>query len=254
MQFVPYDKLQLMRVSAVLLFLLSSCASTPGRDPFIVVLDPGHDIKNPGTVSTKFIGENIYNDELVAAIRSELRAYSNFKVLLTRGPEQILSLRERIDVAESSQANIFISIHHDSAQEQYLEKIQSGLKQGWKTKQAIEGFSVFVSLDNKSKAESILLAKLIGSQMRKIGRKPSTHHSENIPGENRPLIDPLNGVYQYDTLAVLSKTSMPAVLLEAGVIVDPADESFVSDKEKKRNMAKAISAAILEFKNDYWAP
>jgi N-acetylmuramoyl-L-alanine amidase len=40
----------------------------------------------------------------------------------------------------------------------------------------------------------------------------------------RKLVDATAGVYRYDQLIVLRRTRMPAVLLEAGSIVDRQEE------------------------------
>ena len=53
------------------------------------------------------------------------------------------------------------------------------------------------------------------------GEKPSLYHAEPIAGENRPLLDRRLGVHRFDGLAVLKTATMPAVLVEAGVIVNP---------------------------------
>jgi hypothetical protein len=39
--------------------------------------------------------------------------------------------------------------------------------------------------------------------------KPSRHHGEAIAGENRRLIDPENGIYQFDDLVVLKLQGLP---------------------------------------------
>jgi N-acetylmuramoyl-L-alanine amidase len=46
----------------------------------------------------------------------------------------------------------------------------------------------------------------------------------------------------------LRKTTVPAVLLEVGVIVDPEDEAYVSDTAKQDAIVKAIVAAVNAFR------
>ena len=57
------------------------------------------------------------------------------------------------------------------------------------------------------------------------GEKPSLYHAEPIAGENRLALDRRLGVHRFDGLAVLKTATMPAVLVEAGVIVNPDDEA-----------------------------
>jgi N-acetylmuramoyl-L-alanine amidase len=70
------------------------------------------------------------------------------------------------------------------------------------------------------------------------------HHAENIPGENRKLIDPDSGLYEYDDLVVLRTAEMPAVLLEAGVVVNRAEELLLRDAVRAQSMARAVAEGL----------
>ena len=64
-------------------------------------------------------------------------------------------------------------------------------------------------------------------------------------GENRPFADELNGVHYYDNLTVARSAAMPALLVEAGVIVNPADEARLRDPLLRARMARAIASGVL---------
>jgi N-acetylmuramoyl-L-alanine amidase len=244
-------------ILSLLLLFCFSCATLPSKPTvvegapttrsFIIVIDPGHDLSNAGTTGVRFIDEVHYNDALALAVQKHLESSGRFQAYLTRAPEQNKSLRERIDAAKKLGANLFLSIHHDSAQEKYLQKIEKNGKSGWKTKTHLQGYSLFVSSENAHYTDSIRFATLLGEELRKIGRIPSLHHAERIAGESHELLNPEKGIYRYDTLAVLQKTAMPAVLLEAGLIVDSADEAYLRDARNQQQMAEAISRAIHRF-------
>jgi N-acetylmuramoyl-L-alanine amidase len=63
----------------------------------------------------------------------------------------------------------------------------------------------------------------------------------------RELLDPVAGVYRYDQLIVLKMTRMPALLLEAGSIVNRAEELDLGTPERRARTAAAIVAAVQEF-------
>lgn len=69
--------------------------------------------------------------------------------------------------------------------------------------------------------------------------KPTLHHAEKIAGENRELLDPINGIYVFDDLVVLKNSDAPAVLLEAAVIVNPDDEKKASSSQYQNKIAEA---------------
>jgi len=61
-------------------------------------------------------------------------------------------------------------------------------------------------------------------------------------GENRPFADEANGVHYFDNLAVLKTASIPALLFEAGVIVNRDEEMRMRDPAVRRKIAEAIAA------------
>ncbi len=63
----------------------------------------------------------------------------------------------------------------------------------------------------------------------------------------RELLDAKAGVYRYDQLIVLRATRMPAVLLEAGSIVNRAEELQLASPERRTLTSAAIVAAVEDF-------
>jgi len=61
------------------------------------------------------------------------------------------------------------------------------------------------------------------------------------------LVDADAGVYRYDQLVVLRSTRMPAVLLEAGSIVNRQEELELATPERRLMVAEAVTAAVENF-------
>jgi N-acetylmuramoyl-L-alanine amidase len=61
------------------------------------------------------------------------------------------------------------------------------------------------------------------------------------------LLDPAAGVYRYDQLIVLRNTEMPAVLLEAGSIVNRQEELELASSERRAAVSAAVAAAVQDF-------
>jgi N-acetylmuramoyl-L-alanine amidase len=212
-----------------------------------VLLDPGHTPKSGGATSVRGIKEVVYNDHLVSILADTLSAHG-IRVLLTRRPDEEVSLDDRVAVSRNTQAQCFIAFHHDSAQPKYLERIDTaGGVDVFSTLNPIRGYSVFVSMKNGQYRKSLSLAQCFGRSILKLGRKPTLHHAEPIQGENRPLLDSTLGIYRFDDLKVLAKNPLPAVLIEFGVLVDRTDEEYVSDPGNQARFAHAIAKAIEEF-------
>jgi N-acetylmuramoyl-L-alanine amidase len=63
----------------------------------------------------------------------------------------------------------------------------------------------------------------------------------------RPLLDSDAGVYRYDELIVLKQTSMPAVLLESGSIINRDEELVMASDAHKNKVAAAVASAASEY-------
>ena len=91
---------------------------------------------------------------------------------------------------------------------------------------------------------SLSYARKLGESLVAQGLHPSLHHAEPIPGENRLLLDKKLGIYAFDELVVLKEAKSPAILLEAGVIVNPQDEIQVTQEDFKQRILQAICAML----------
>lgn len=207
----------------------------PAAHGFDLVLDPGHSPKSPGAISCNGVQEYRYNNALVAQITVSLANLPGVRVFLTKKDDEEISLKER--VKDTTGKDLFISVHHDSVQPQFLN---GQGRNGGKCSEKASGFSIFVSRKNPFFKESLAAAAMLGKCLLAQGLRPTLHHAEPIPGENRPLLDKEPGIYAYDDLVVLREARSPALLFEAGVIVNPIDEKTIQGDEFKRKVAKAI--------------
>lgn len=201
-----------------------------------VILDPGHSPGSPGAMSCIGEREYKYNDDLVRNIKQALDR-NRISNSVTRSPDQNLALLAR--VKDTGSAKLFLSVHHDSVQPQFVRHPN---KHPVSDKAA--GYSLFVSRKNRHFNESVEYAKRIAANLYDMGLRPSTHHGERIKGENRELLDAKLGIYVFDDLVVLKNAQSPAVLLEAGVLVHPEDERRVRAPAFKTNFANAIARAL----------
>src|SRR5262245_3391300 len=108
--------------------------------------------------------------------------------------------------------------------------------------------SIFISYDNSDLAGSLLFARMLGSQLRKRGLKYTPHYTDPIMGHRqRLLVDAQVGVYRYDQLLVLRDTDMPAVLLEAGSIINRDEELRMGRPEQQKLISAGVTDAVASF-------
>lgn len=211
----------------------------------IVAIDIGHTEKSPGAISATGIPEYRFNVKIAERLKASLAATPNIEPFIVSSSKAI-SLPERTRIALAANADLFISIHHDSAQDKYLTAWEVDGKTRRYSDQ-FSGYSVFVSRKNPQFAASFAAARRIGKAMSASGLKFTPHHSEPIAGENRPIIDQSAGVYAFDDLVVLKTASMPAVLVECGVILNRLEERSLLLPEKQATITAAIARGVREY-------
>jgi N-acetylmuramoyl-L-alanine amidase len=217
------------------------------KKTFKIVLDVGHTEIDQGATSARGVREYSFNLDLSRAISSKLIAegFQETDLLITKGEDRP-TLHSRAAHANQVKASLFLSIHHDSAQRFYLEKwVYNGTVQYFSDR--FSGYSLFVSSENANKHQSLKFATLLADQLLSSGMTFTRHHAEAIPGENRRFLDEQRGIYQYDKLAVLRSAKAPAVLMEAGVIVNRLEESTAASPERRDLIANAVSSAVAQF-------
>jgi N-acetylmuramoyl-L-alanine amidase len=214
---------------------------------FLVAIDIGHTLSNPGATSARGKKEFYFNKKMAIIVDEEIKNTQGLSSFIINLEGASIALKDRTKIAETKKADMFLSLHHDSVQPHYLHE--------WTYKQKevlysdnFEGYSIFISSKNIKEEDSINIATSIGEKLLGIGLKPTLHHSEPIAGENRTLLDKEKGVYKFNDLVVLKTASMPAILLECGIIVNRKEELLVSGNEFKREVAQAIVKAIIQIR------
>lgn len=235
-----------MRMAVMAVALLAALGLGPSaRAACVVAVDAGHSRSQDGTTSARGVPEWQFNHALAKVVAERLRAggITPFVVNPEGGP---IRLAERSAQAARAGARLLISLHHDSVQKRYLSQwVWQGRTENYSDR--FSGFSLFVSGRNPAFADSLKVAAAIGANLVAAGLRPSRHHAEHIPGEGRPMLDPQTGLYRFDNLLVLKGASMPAVLLEAGIIVNRADEERIASPAYRGVIADAITTAARAF-------
>lgn len=212
-------------------------------ETFRIALDVGHTPEAPGATSARGVKEHVFNLQLARRIHAVLldAGFSRTRLITAHGSGRA-QLAKRTGEANAAGADLLLSIHHDDVQDAYHETwIYQGAPHAHSER--FSGYSLFVSRDNRHFEESLLFARLLGEELAAHGLHYSAHHAEPVRGEGRLLVDVTAGVYRYDDLYVLRFSAAPAVLMEAGIIVNRRDELVLAAPEGQRRVAAAVVAA-----------
>lgn len=219
-------------------------ACTPSER--VVAVDAGHGPNRPGATSARGAPEYEFNLALARQVVAALHEAGFPKAFLLDPKGSDLSPSARARRAKAAHAGLLLSIHHDSAQAQFLEPWTVDGRRLRHSEQ-FAGYALFYSQRNARAEDSLKLARQIGQALRQAGLDFTRHHAADIPGERRQLVDETVGIYRYDGLAVLHQASMPAVLLEAGVIINKEEEAALASVTRQRRTALAVARGVAAF-------
>jgi N-acetylmuramoyl-L-alanine amidase len=246
-------KLAALRPAALSPSALKAVAPSCDPSKFRIVLDVGHTAESEGAISARNVSEFAFNLRLAKRIEEKLKAegFAETRLLLTEGKAR-RSLVKRVDAANDLRADLFLSIHHDSVPNKFLEDWEfEGKKSRFSDR--FSGYSVFVSRRNPDFKTSFAFAELIGKEMKAQGLEYAKQYTQAIMGRyQRPLLNKETGVYRYDELIVLRKTQMAAALLEAGSIINRDEELMMSSPERRDIISSGVTAAVKEFCEPRW--
>jgi len=229
-------------------------AATCDPSKFRIVVDVGHTAESEGAMSARNVPEFAFNLQLAQQLVERLKAegFAEARLLVTGGKAKP-SLFRRVAAANDLKADLFLSIHHDSVPDSFLEDWEfEGKKSHFSDR--FSGYSVFVSRDNPDFRTSLSFAELVAKEMKGQGLDYAQQYAQPVMGRHqRELLNRETGVYRYDELIVLKRTRMPAVLLEAGSIINREEELKMKSPERQSIIASGVTAAVKAFCDPAWA-
>jgi N-acetylmuramoyl-L-alanine amidase len=218
------------------------------RSAFRVVIDVGHTVAVPGALSARGVPEYAFNLQLANDIKRALvdAGFEKTVVLITAAAPP-RGLVERALRASAMRADLLLSIHHDSVPDNLLEKWEyEGHASHFSDR--FQGYSIFVSRDNGDRTASLGFGRLLGKELQAHSLGYTPHYTLALMGRHRhELVDAEAGVYWFDQLVVLRRSRIPAVLFEAGSIINRQEEAEMASPERRAQISAAAAAAVEDF-------
>ncbi len=214
-----------------------------------IVIDPGHGGKDPGATSRKGLKEKDIVLDISRRLKELVEKRLKKKVILTRNSDVFISLKKRTQIANENHADLFISVHVNSAASRRLKGIEVYLLGRASSKRAL----ATARRENAAshKAASNLQKMILNDLEREFTQNASlelAHFTNNAI--KKTLISkyptPALGVKKAP-FYVLSHTEMPAILAELSFISNHSEEKRLRSKNYRQQAAEALFKGLAAY-------
>jgi len=232
---VPYPRLK------------SSLAVKLRRQP-VIVIDPGHGGHDPGAIGIKGTKEKIITTAAAKELRRQLLATGRYKVMMTRSRDIYVDHEERLRIARAGGADLFISIHADSA--------------GNKTARGASVYTLADRAKNRSKrivnnqnwimdVDLTQQSDPVGDILVDLAQRKTETQSEQFADV---LLKNLSGTttlignsHRRAGYFVLLAPDVPAILLELGFLSNSQDEKLLNSQSHRKKVLRSVTRSINSY-------
>jgi len=214
-----------------------------------VVIDPGHGGNDPGAIGRTGVTEKSLTLQLSQALASRLRA-AGYEVLMTREDDSTVSLEERTEFANQVDADLFVSIHINSARNRKLR--------GFET--------YYLNLANDPTAAETAARENAPGGAGSMGDLDETldlivqNEFQGASGELAASIQDslvMHVAKEYDDVHdlgvktapffVLVGAKMPAVLVETSFVSNEQEEAWLKTGDYRSELAEALEIGLQSY-------
>lgn len=221
----------------------------------LIVIDPGHGGIDPGAAGPDGTLEKMVVLEFGRELAGRLRASGRFDVVMTRDDDVFLSLSQRVKIARDRSADLFISIHADSAPEDFVRGATIyTLSDAASDREA----AMIAAHENRSDTLAGLeastapdaVADILIDLVRRETRTFSAHFAQSAVTELSDTIKLNKNPQRAAGFHVLRAYDVPSVLLELGYMSNPDDEKLMTSPRWRARTTEALARAV----SVYFAP
>jgi len=215
----------------------------------LVVIDAGHGGHDPGATGPELREKTVVLG-LARALRDELLAGGGVRVAMTRDDDRYLALGERVQIARALGADLFLSIHADSAGER--EGVTGASIYTLSEQASSEAAARFAERENEadringmelSGSNENVNAILVELSQRRTSAQ-SVEFAELIVREGGEVLHFHPQALRSAGLAVLRAPDVPSVLFEAGFITNREEAERLASAQGQQAFARAMANAI----------
>ena len=216
----------------------------------LVVVDAGHGGHDPGALSPHGgAREKDVTLGIARAIRDDLVKSGRVRVALTRDTDRFIVLEERYAIARKMKADLFISVHADSAENQTarggsvytLSEVASDREA--QRLAARENKADIINGVNLGGADAAVSSILIDLTQRET-MNVSAGFAKLLLREAKPNLALRSNAHKFASFIVLKAPDTPSVLFETGYLTNADDAALLSSPDGRQKVARSVASAV----------
>lgn len=252
----------LKKITLILTLLCMLVLTATGANRrFTLVIDPGHGGHDAGALGAISKEKNINLSVALQFGKYVERNMPDVRVIYTRKTDVFIPLKERANIANRANADLFISVHTNALPagkiargfETYtlgMHRAKDNLDVAMRENSVISmerGYQqTYQGFDPRSSESYIIFEFIQGKNMERSVELARNIQRKVCNGANRPD----KGVHQAGFL-VLRETSMPSCLIELGFITTADEERLLNDASRVDDIARGIYEGFAQYRNKY---
>lgn len=212
------------------------------RKQYTIVVDAGHGGKDRGATGFKRYYEKNITLSVARYLARELSR--DFNVIMTRNNDVFVTLGDRADIANKSHADMFVSIHANSAETSKLK----GMEVFYFSKKAspyAERIAMFEnSVGDKYGEKTNNIVQIMGELAYKKNQEISINLAKKLVKRYTKSLNMVDRGDHGANFAVLRGFNGPGVLIELGFINNRYDVRKLINRNYQKKMAREIASVI----------
>ena len=214
----------------------------------IIVIDPGHGGSDPGAIGVKGTFEKTITTTAASELAARLRKSGRYTVILTRTRDSYVDHDDRLRIARAGQADLFISIHADSAGNKSARGASvytlADRAKG-RSKRIVNNQNWILDVDLSEQTDPV------GDILVDLAQRKTESQSDAFAGillaELKGKTELVGNSHRRAGYYVLLAPDVPAVLLELGFLSNAKDEALLKTLAHRTKILSAVERAIDQY-------
>ncbi|HEX4042048.1 MAG TPA: N-acetylmuramoyl-L-alanine amidase [Xanthobacteraceae bacterium] len=218
----------------------------------VIMLDPGHGGVDPGAIGVNGTYEKFIALGTAREAARLLEGTGHFHVLMTRDSDQYIPLQQRVELAQSAGADLFMSVHADANRNHHIRGASVyTLSEKASDKEAAElaareNRSDFVAGVDLSKHEPVV-SEILFDLARRQTNNMSQRFAQAIVSELGREVMLMDNTHRSAGFVVLKAPDIPSALVELGCLSNPLEEHELRRTNYQLKLAEGLARSVSDY-------